>query len=906
MTEVAVNYLVEKLLELGRENVELIAGVQDDVNDLVNDLQILKAFLKDASKINRDTAQGWKQSLKQIRNVVYKAEDCVDKFLVEAKQHQDVHPAAKWIDVPYWYKVKNVAKEIQSIRVKVKDLQVKYKHLLEATQLNSLSRTTPRTRELTLCDEDDVVGFEDEANTVIDRLIGGSKNLEAVPIVGMPGLGKSTLARKVSKDSRITFEFFSCIWVNVSRSYKKTEVLLSILKNFTKQLDNKSDEQIIEDIRTFLGKGGRCLIILDDVWHREVMDFIGKIFTKSDKGHRIMMTSREDTVASAFNEDIHKLNFLSHDNSWLLLKKKVFRKESCSSDLEDPGYKIATKCSGLPLAIVVIAGALLACKTKREWEHVNKNIGDHLINPNSDDSCLEFVKMSYDLLSYDAKACFLYCATFPRGFDIPAWKLIRLWIGEGFIPYDKNLTVEEKAEDYLNDLTKRNLVMVMNWTADGQIKTCRIHDMLYEFCKREASEEDLYHEITPAPGQSSIMMQDSDFCRRLCINSSILENFLSSFSKKPPMELVRSFLCFTLEQTGKSDDHLKTIHKVFPLIKVLDLEAVKFTFSKDFYRLLHLRYISFSGDFKALPEPFGRFWNLETLIINTTTPESTFEIKANIWSMLRLRHLHTNAPAKLPLPGPLTDKECCIQTLSTIAPQSCTKKIFSRARALRKLGIRGNVAALLTSSAGGLSDLAELKRLENLKLINDGQYYGKIIILPKLVFIFPKTLRKLTFSGTSLDWSEMSKLGQLESLEVLKLKEFAFKGEFWETDIGGFTSLLVLWIKRTDLKTWRASNRSFPCLKRLFLISCENLEEIPEGLADIPDLQEMKLDSTHKAAVKAARQIEKKKKEKKKQEELKHYAEENKPEHPFNFSFGFKLTVFPPDNDADPQPQPTH
>lgn len=886
MTEVAVYYLVEKLLELGRENVELITGVQDDVNDLVADLQILKAFLKDASKIDKNT-EGWKQSLKDIRNVVYKAEDSIDKFLVKAKEHQEVHPAAQWADVPHWIKVKNVAKEIQSIRIKVKDLQNKYQHLLKATQLNSLSRTTPQPRQLTLPDEDDVVGFDGEADIVIGRLIQGSKNLEAVPIVGMPGLGKSTLARKVYKDSRITFEFFSCIWVKVSRSYSKTEVLLSILKIFTKQLDNKSDEQITEEICTFLGKGGRCLIVLDDVWDREVMNFIKKIFPKSEKGHRVMMTSRQDNVASAFNENIHRLNFLSDDNSWLLLKKKVFRKESCSSDLEEPGFSIAKKCSGLPLAIVVIAGALLGCKTKREWELVNKNIGDHLIKTDSQDSCLGFVKMSYDLLSYDTKACFLYCATFPRGFDIPTWKLIRLWIAEGFIPFDKNLTLEEKAEDYLNDLTKKNLVMVMNWTADGQIKTCRIHDMLYEFCKKEASEEHLYQEITQAPGQSAVIMQDSDFCRRLCINSSILKNFLSSFSKKPPMELVRSFLCFTSEQTGKSDDHLKTIHKVFPLIKVLDLESIKFSFTRDFYRLVHLRYISFSGDFRALPEPFGKFWNLETLIINTTTPERTFEIKADIWSMLRLRHLHTNAPAKLPLPRGPTDKESCIQTLSTIAPQSCTKKIFSRARALRKLGIRGStvIADLLASSAGGLSDLAELKRLENLKLVNDDQYTGKVIILPKLVFIFPKTLRKLTFSGTSLEWSEMSKLGQLESLEVLKLKENAFKGEFWETELGGFSSLLVLWIERTDLKTWRASHRNFPCLKWLFLISCEHLEEIPEGLADIPDLQEMKLENTHKLAVKAARAIEEKK-------------EKNKLES----SIGFKLTVFPPDSDAVPQP----
>ncbi|PHU02047.1 hypothetical protein BC332_27298 [Capsicum chinense] len=887
MTEVAVNYLVEKLLELGRENVELITGVQDDVNNLVADLQILKAFLKDASKIDRDT-QGWKQSLKEIRNVLYKAEDSVDKFLDEAKQHQDTHKAVKWIDIPYWSKVRNVAKEIQSIRNKVKDLQVKYKPLLEATQLDNLSSTTPQPRQLTLSDEDDVVGFEEEANTVIDRLINGSKSLESVPIVGMPGLGKSTLARKVYKDSRINFEFFSCIWVNVSRSYNKTEVLLSILKNFTKPLDNKSDEKITEEICSFLEKGGRCLIVLDDVWDGEVMNFIEKIFPKGDKGHRIMMTSRQNNVASAFNKNIHRLNLLSHDNSWLLLKKKVFRKESCSSDLEEPGLSIAKKCNGLPLAIVVIAGALLGCKTKREWEFVNRNIGEHLINPDSEDSCSRFVRMSYDLLSYDEKACFLYCATFPRGFDIPTWKLIRLWISEGFIPFDKNLTPEEKAEEYLNDLTKKNLVMVMNWTADDQIKTCRIHDMLYEFCKKEASEDDLFQEITEEPSQcAGILRQlESDFCRRLCINSSILTYFLSSFSKKPPMELVRSFLCFTSEPTGKTDGHLKTIHKVFPLIKVLNLESVKFSFTNDFYRLVHLRYIAFSGDFKFLPERFGKFWNLETLIINTITPESTFEIKADIWNMLRLRHLHTNAPAKLPLPGAPTGRESCIQTLSTIAPQSCTKKIFSRARALRKLGIRGKVVAdLLGSKAGGLGDLAELKRLENLKLINDGQYIGRVITLPNLVFIFPKTLRKLTFSGTSFEWSDMSKLGQLESLEVLKLKENAFKGEFWETELGGFSGLLVLWIERTDLKTWQASNRSFPCLKRIFLISCENLQQIPEELADIPELQEMKLENTNKVAVKAAREIESKRKKNK-----------------LESSIGFKLTVFPPDSDADPQP----
>ncbi|KAI3709388.1 hypothetical protein L2E82_39150 [Cichorium intybus] len=54
----------------------------------------------------------------------------------------------------------------------------------------------------------------------------------------------------------------------------------------------------------------------------------------------------------------YQLRFLTHDESWEFLEKKVFPKGSrYSSELENIGNQITKKTYGLPLALVVIAGS---------------------------------------------------------------------------------------------------------------------------------------------------------------------------------------------------------------------------------------------------------------------------------------------------------------------------------------------------------------------------------------------------------------------------------------------------------------------------------------------------------------------------------------------------------------------
>ncbi|KAK4372122.1 hypothetical protein RND71_007506 [Anisodus tanguticus] len=394
----------------------------------------------------------------------------------------------------------------------------------------------------------------------------------------------------------------------------------------------------------------------------------------------------------------------------------------------------------------------------------------------------------------------------------------------------------------------RNLVIVMRRTSDGQTKTCRVHDMLYEFCWQEATtEENLFHEVKLDVEQS---VREISTYRRLCIHSSIL----AFISMKPSGEHVRSFLCFSSENIDIPPAVIAKHTKSLPLLRVLNTESIKFSrFCKE------LRSIVSS---EVLPKHIGGLWNVQTRIVNTQ--QISLDIQADTWNMPRLRHLHTNTSAKLPMTvAPKTSKVTVVnqslQTLSTIAPESCTEDVLSRAPNLKKLGIRGKIAKLLEPNKSELfNNVKRLQSLENLKLINVGQTDQKQLRLPP-AYIFPTKLRKLTLSDTWLEWDDMSVLGQLEYLQALKLKDYAFKGECWEPKVGGFRSLLVLWIERTDLASWNALGDHFPRLKHLVVVSCDKLKEIPIGLADIRSLQVMELRNSTKPAAESSRAIQAKK-----------------------------------------------
>nr|GMD21979.1 putative late blight resistance protein homolog R1B-14 [Ipomoea batatas] len=359
-------------------------------------------------------------------------------------------------------------------------------------------------------------------------------------------------------------------------------------------------------------------------------------------------------------------------------------------------------------------------------------------------------------------------------------------------------------------------------------------------------------------------MEGNDNYRRLCVRSS-LKDFIGS-EEKPSGEHIRSLL--TSHKLDVPKEHLATIPKSYPFIKVFDAESLKFEIlPKEFYQLYQLRYWAISTENNIIPKLFTHLWNLQTLMFNTTS--STVDVKAEIWNMPKLRHILSNASLQLPHPNSESCKEnsssSCpeLQTLSTISPKSCTEEIFDKTPNLQKLGVRGNIVAELLESKEGIclfDNIRKLEKLENLKLMHEAAFNDEAAATTlrsnPQADKFPPNLRKLTLSKTSFDWKDICALGSLDKLEVLKLEEFSAKGECWELNVNVvFKSLRFLRIGRTDLVYWTCEQSSFPALKRLQILQCEQLKEVPLSFKDVKSLKIIDLFFTNKQAANSARNI---------------------------------------------------
>nr|GME07533.1 putative late blight resistance protein homolog R1B-8 [Ipomoea batatas] len=312
------------------------------------------------------------------------------------------------------------------------------------------------------------------------------------------------------------------------------------------------------------------------------------------------------------------------------------------------------------------------------------------------------------------------------------------------------------------------------------------------------------------------------------------------------------------EEINSTPEELEKILDFFPRLSVLNIESSKFSsLPNELYSRRYIRYLAITVDISSLPKSFEHLSLLETLVIKTT--EKALQINGGIWNMEKLRHVHTNTSTQLPSPpkrGKHSRNQTDILTLSTISPGSCTSKIFNKTPKLQKLGVRGNLSELLKEKQNVclFNNIQMLERLENLKLHgNSEEVELKVPMLDK----FPKRLRKLALSGTLFQWSDMTVLGSLEELEVLKLDDNAFSGELWDLNSNViFKGLKYLRIGNTNLVTWTAVvEKSFPVLESLLLKNCISLENMPQDFANVDSLKVMELFDVSERIADFAREI---------------------------------------------------
>ncbi|XP_058201557.1 putative late blight resistance protein homolog R1B-8 isoform X2 [Rhododendron vialii] len=703
--------------------------------------------------------------------------------------------------------------------------------------------------------------------------IGEGGRLEIISIVGAAGGGKTTLAREVYDHPLMSHTFEIRAWVNVSQDYDKTmkrNLLIRILESASSKkhgdYEKSSEDKLGEETHKCL-KGKKYLIVMDDIWGIEAWNDIQRSLPKECNGSKVLFTSRLLVEPNSIHCIPHYLALLPKSCSWKLLQKKVFRKKCCPPELVGVGEQIAEKCEGLPLAIVAIAGILaVEDKTLDVWEEVSKHLSS--IIAKNQDGCMEILELSYNHLPLHLKACFVYIGGFPEDSEILVRELIWLWIAEGFIQKSEgDKSLEAVAKDYLSSLIDRSLVMVARKRSFGGIKVCRIHDLLRELCLKKAEEDNFLVQIY---GDDTFPPSTTNKHRRLFIGSQ----FCHEFSLRPCTQNLRSFLCLSLQNTThlSFESNLSFFVKNFELLRVLCFIPAECRGKIGRGHLVLLRYLALQlpNDKSDFVSPFSYLFNLETLYLKARSDKKDGQIiplPRDIFKMVKLRHLYAkrgvfNYHLSCLYPDVAaairfesfdsSSKLDSLQTLHSICPCEECRYFLVRTPNLRKLGFYGQLIS--DDFVLMLPDLEFLKCLETLSF-KHCSWITATSVLP--VLKFPPTITRLTLNKTCLKWEELSILQTMPSLEVLKLSNWACKGQIWNTsELEGFSQLKYLRLQELEIQEWNASEDQFPRLEVLVVKQCFYLERIPIEFANLNELREIEVRRSCRSVEESARKIQ--------------------------------------------------
>ncbi|KAG6517838.1 hypothetical protein ZIOFF_021237 [Zingiber officinale] len=616
-----------------------VLEVKEEIKKLHRKLSRISPYIQDAEKRrHRDPViNNW---VKELKDIMYDAEDILDLCMVEGGRFLEAQPFAPSgvcssvsllsscfqcykFRTNIWNQIKRVNDRLDEIKRVIPRL---VEHRNEGLQDNivKMSSSTSPTHVA-----EDIVSKQiiDAAQNLISEIEHNKKKCSVFGISGMGGIGKTTLAQKIFNDEMMKKQFPNRVWLHVSKDYSQIELLKQILRGVGGHDDGVQSRAEVEGrIIPLLSES--LLLVLDDIWSASAWgDLIRNPILNGSCRTAIIFTTRHEDVAREMRADfVHHVKKMHDDSGWEFIRKIVFGdgEDIMISELKEIGMEIVKKCDGLPLAIKVMAGVLFHKeRTKREWKKIVES--DSWFMKETEDKLLKALYLSYEDLPCHLKQCFLSCA-FYRSISY-RWDIIRLWVAEGFVIEQSNSLMEDTAENYYEELIARNLLQIDSRFLDGRVFV--MHDVLRSFGEKLMEEEGIIINDTQFTSTTSLTK-----VRRLSISNQgdvlLLPNVIIE------QKCLRALHLLNCSQIKRIEDH---VFESLKRLRVLDLHDTSIDSLPDsLLKLLHLKYLNLCGTkIRKLPESIECLANLQTL--NLSECESLHELPKGITRMSNLRCL---------------------------------------------------------------------------------------------------------------------------------------------------------------------------------------------------------------------------------------------------------------------------
>ncbi|KAL3506189.1 hypothetical protein ACH5RR_031571 [Cinchona calisaya] len=892
---------VQEFIEQAAREEKLLSGVTDELRKLGRVLKRMQCLLRDLDD-DRVEDEIRKHLLRKVKTLTYGAEDIVEEFAVQVASKRG-RRGVKNVLKRFGFIFSEV-KSLHNLGLKIalvlnemnkvtKDFEIYYLKLRVVNEGDENQRRPPRLIRYAARDKAEeyyFIGREEEISKLVTLLLPlppqSSSYIPVICVWGVGGIGKTTITRKIYKhrDVQSCFERFA--WVCITQQAQIRSVLRDVLIQLfpdqeKKGVEHMEDSELVQQLHR-VQRENKCLIVLDDIWNVNDWGVLVSAFPLVEGGSKILLTTRTKQVAEVIGFP-YELRCLNDGESWELLRKIAFSPRRRVEDIkveqkiEAVGIEMVRKCDGIPLALSVLGAILKDKYFFRDWEIVNRRIDSYQRNEERSDGAavLRILSLSYNLLPYYLKQCFLYLGNFREDEDIDVEQIYLQWIADGMVlPQHQTSgdTLKDVAERYMNELSQRSMVEVqMNDSSiSRRFSSCCLHDSIRDFCLEKGREEDFIRVIDipcveiPYNAAERLVIHINGNVEAPVDADNLLEG------SEPPL---RSLLFRNHNLGVKKIIWSKKIvnYKNLKSLRVLNFEGYDFggrkKLPKGLETLIHLRLLSFRlcilGE---LPSSIFNLPFLQTLDLRVSTDE--IKIPNVLGKMKRLRHLYFPpvvtkevVKQKLRLHGlselemldgldgsrheiadldeltnlrffaaTVTDNDSLGDIINVISKNGQNLKET-------KLHIRGSVSL---SSAGQGSVPVHLRDVLNCGNLHQLWLQVKIGEFPPHEVNFLQGLVQLVLQSSEIVKDPMETLQNLPQLRSLMLLPGAYEGKELICQKLGFPQLRNLRIDSLpNLSCVEIDEGGMPNLSCLEIYDCPELEMIPDGLRYVAGLKEL-------------------------------------------------------------------